>query len=81
MATLAKRAMPLQKILMRIIEGAVKDAMNAHAGKTVRPGSIAKRAVGTLCADPRISLALVSHQTGVRKRIDICSSVDPETSA
>jgi len=53
MATLSKRATPAQTQLFRIIEGAVKNATDAHPGWDIDPrfaSSIAKRAVGTVTA-------------------------------
>ena len=65
MSTLSKRATPLQKQMLRIIEGAVMNANHAHPGlfrpQTDKPEkgdvtierfarSVAKRAVGTLSA-------------------------------
>lgn len=53
MATLYKRANPLQKRLLRIVEGAVKNTFDAHPeveDKSRFARSVAKRAVGTLTA-------------------------------
>lgn len=53
MATLYKRATPQQQQVLRIVEGAVKNALHAHPEGTRRPNfarSVAKRAVGTLSA-------------------------------
>lgn len=53
MATLSKRATPVQQKMLRIVEGAVKNALDAHP-EIVAPEtfarSVAKRAVGTLSA-------------------------------
>lgn len=53
MTTLSKRASPRQKRLLRIVEGAVKNTIDAHPDwRQIEPErlarSIAKRAVGTL---------------------------------
>lgn len=52
MTTLSKRATPLQSQVMRVIEGAVRDAAQAHPGRDTASlaASIAKRATGTLTA-------------------------------
>jgi hypothetical protein len=53
MATLSKRATPQQNVVMRIIEGAIKNATDAHPDWQIDPRfakSIAKRAAGTLTA-------------------------------
>lgn len=52
MTTLSKRATPLQSQVMRVIEGAVRDAAQAHPGQDTASlaASIAKRATGTLTA-------------------------------
>lgn len=54
MSTLYKRATPLQKRMLRIIEGAVMNAHHAHAKRDISmerfARSVAKRAVGTLSA-------------------------------
>lgn len=53
MVTLSKRATPLQQQLFRIIEGAIKNASDAHPEQKVSDQmarSIAKRAVGTISA-------------------------------
>lgn len=65
MATLYKRANPMQKRMLRIIEGAVKNALDAHPdyGSISREKfarSIAKRAVGTLSSQLGEVLALGS---------------------
>lgn len=54
MSTLSKRATPLQQRLLRIVEGAVKNALHAHPGVRVPStfaSSVAKRAAGTLSAE------------------------------
>jgi hypothetical protein len=54
MTTLYKRATSRQLLVMRIIEGAVRDAAQAHRGETDiarLARSIAKRATGTLTAE------------------------------
>ena len=66
MATLYKRANPLQKQLLRMVEGAVKNVLDAH--KDIYPPmgpdkfarSIAKRAVGTMTSQWGTLLALGS---------------------
>lgn len=48
-----KRATPAQSMVLRIVEGAVKNATDAHPELDIRPHhrrSIAKRAAGTLTA-------------------------------
>jgi len=53
MASLYKRASPSQVRILRIVEGAVKNAADAHPELDIRPHhrrSIAKRAAGTLTA-------------------------------
>jgi len=61
MSTLSKRATPLQKQMLRIIEGAVMNAHHAHPGSDITiehfARSVAKRAVGTLSAQMPWSLA------------------------
>lgn len=68
MSTLSKRATPLQLQMLRIIEGAVKNAFDAHPeliglvlldDRTIErfARSVAKRAVGTLSAQMPWSLA------------------------
>lgn len=61
MATLYKRANPLQKKLLKMVEGAVKNTYHAHPtgvldiidmDKFAR--SVAKRAVGTISSQMRI---------------------------
>lgn len=60
MATLYKRASPLQRRVLRIIEGAVKNTADAHSidlsDKFAR--SVAKRATGTLFANLADVLAI-----------------------
>lgn len=69
MVTLYKRATPAQIQALRIIEGAVKNATDAHPGLRIGPGhrrSIAKRAVGTLTARwPEVLAGLVTPSSGV----------------
>lgn len=53
MATLYRRASPAQHRMLRIVEGAVKNAADAHPEITISPQfrrSVAKRAAGTLSA-------------------------------
>lgn len=55
MTTLSKRATPHQARVLRMIEGAVKNALDAHPDYATMPRdklarSIAKRAAGTLTA-------------------------------
>jgi hypothetical protein len=54
MSSLYKRATPRQAIVLRMIEGAVRNAVHAHPGRTIdderMARSIAKRATGTLTA-------------------------------
>jgi hypothetical protein len=53
MVTLYKRATPAQARILRIVEGAVKNAADAHPELKISPHyrrSIAKRAAGTLTA-------------------------------
>lgn len=53
MVTFYKRACPSQKMVLRIVEGAVKNASDAHPEIEISPQhrrSIAKRAAGTLTA-------------------------------
>lgn len=55
MTTLYRRATPSQRVLTKIIEGSIKNALDSHPGKrefTVNMvRSITKRAVGTLTAN------------------------------
>ncbi len=67
MATLYKRATPSQARILRIVEGAVKNASDAHRDvkfdrKMAR--SIAKRAAGTLTAQWPEVLAATSKPSG-----------------
>ena len=61
MATLYKTATPLQKRMLKIIEGAVINTYHAHKEKPISPErfarSVAKRAVGTLTAQMQDVLA------------------------
>ncbi len=60
MATLLKRASASQYRMIRIIEGAVKNSIDAHPEWSIDPrfsSSIAKRAVGTLSAQWTETLA------------------------
>ena len=53
MTSLYNRATPSQKRILRIVEGAVKNAIDAHPGWNVPHNfarSVAKRAAGTLTA-------------------------------
>lgn len=53
MATLYKRATPSQRIMLRIVSGAVLNAAHHHPGQEINARfarSVAKRAVGTLTA-------------------------------
>lgn len=53
MATLSKRASPLQEKLLRMIEGAVRNTMHAHPGLPLddrMARSISKRAAGAISA-------------------------------
>lgn len=53
MTTLAKRATPAQRQIMRVVRGAVKNAADAHPHWNIPPkfaNSVAKRAAGTLTA-------------------------------
>lgn len=72
MSTLSKRATPLQLQMLRIIEGAVKNAFDAHPeliglvlldDRTIErfARSVAKRAVGTLSAQLADRLADMKH--------------------
>lgn len=55
MSTLYKRANPLQKKLLKIIEGSVRNAIDAHpeviADRHTFARSVAKRAVGTITSE------------------------------
>jgi len=78
MSTLSKRATPLQLQMLRIIEGAVINALDAHPVWLIQKGdeyaydpkrfarSVAKRAVGTLSAQLADKLAEItpSEQMG-----------------
>lgn len=60
MASLYKRATPRQAMVLRMIEGAVKNAAHAHPGKMIddrMARSIAKRATGTLISQWKSVLA------------------------
>ena len=53
MATLAKRATPEQALLLKVIDGAIRNAQHAHQEIQLSPShrrSIAKRAAGTISA-------------------------------
>lgn len=54
MSSLYKRATPLQRRMLRIIEGAVINAHHAHPQSDITierfARGVAKRAVGTLCS-------------------------------
>lgn len=59
MVTLSKRATPSQAMILRIVEGAVKNTCDAH-GEEFNPSfarSVAKRAAGTLSAEMSAVLA------------------------
>ena len=61
MASLYKRANPMQARMIRIVEGAVKNAFDAHPeveDKNKFARSVAKRAVGTLTSQLGDVLAL-----------------------
>ena len=60
MTTLYKRATPTQRQLLRIIEGATRNAIQAHHWNLpdTAPRSVAKRAVGTLTAAMPVTLAV-----------------------
>lgn len=63
MATLYKRSTPSQKRILRIIEGAVKNAEHAHPETKISDRfarSIAKRAAGTISAQWPELLAVVT---------------------
>lgn len=69
MVSLVNRASPQQARIMRIIMGAVKNAVDAHPEwgtlDTRLPASIAKRATGTLTAQwPEVLAAKPSDQPG-----------------
>jgi hypothetical protein len=60
MATLYKRATPQQVRILRIVEGAVRNALDAHPDVAFPDNfarSVAKRAAGTLTAQWRVVLA------------------------
>lgn len=60
MSSLYKRANPVQKRMLRIIEGAVLNTLDAHPEITDKnrfARSVAKRAVGTLSSQLRRELA------------------------
>ena len=53
MATLSKRATDDQKVILKVIDGAIRNAQHAHPEIQLTPShrrSIAKRAAGTLSA-------------------------------
>jgi hypothetical protein len=69
MASLYKRATPSQAQILRIVEGAVKNATDAHPNLDIGPQhrrSIAKRAAGTLTAQwPQVLAAgIQSSESG-----------------
>lgn len=70
MATLYKRATPAQHVMLRMIEGAVRNAADCHPEITIPPTfarSVAKRAAGTISSQWRDVLAAnaPSDQAGV----------------
>lgn len=60
MATLYKRADKIQARMLRIVEGAVHNALHAHSHKEISnerlARSVAKRAVGTISSQLRVEL-------------------------
>lgn len=68
MASLYNRATISQKRVLRIVEGAVKNAVHAHPDREISRAmarSIAKRAAGTLTAEwPDVLAARVSRRSG-----------------
>ena len=66
MASLYRRATPSQQRILRIVEGAVKNASDAHPEVLISPRlkrSIAKRAAGTLTAQwPDVLAARASSE-------------------
>lgn len=77
MTSLYNRATPSQRRILRIVEGAVKDAMNAHPGKQSDASfarSVAKRAAGTLCAQWADVLAA---QPSGRSGVSLSAGVGP----
>ncbi len=67
MTTLSKRATPRQALLLRMVEGACRNAMHAHSGAVLDDKmcrSIAKRAAGTLAAQWAAVLAAPAVRTG-----------------
>src|SRR4051794_38425435 len=74
MVTLSRRATPPQAMMLRIVEGAIKNASDAH-GKDFDPTfarSVAKRAVGTLSAEmPAVLAAQPSEKIGAATKFAI----------
>lgn len=67
MASLYRRASPAQRAILRIVEGAVKNACDAHPHLAISPQhrrSIAKRAAGTLSAQWPEVLAAGNQSSG-----------------
>ena len=68
MSSLYNRASPQQRRILRIVEGAVKNALDAHPDQMVRPNfarSVAKRAAGTLTAAwPEVLAAVIEPSDG-----------------
>lgn len=75
MATLYKRATPSQRRILKIVEGAVRNANDAHRwGLDDRAArSIAKRAAGTLSSQWDGVLAAGSRLSGRAGEIDLAS--------
>ena len=75
MISLYKRANARQVRVLRIVEGAVRNASHAHPGKSIDPRmarSIAKRAAGTLTAAwPEV---LATHLTALSEKRDGAAS-------
>jgi len=68
MATLYKRATPSQAMILRIVEGSIKNACDAHKSEfnPYLARSIAKRAAGTLTAEfPAVLAAKPSEKLGL----------------
>lgn len=73
MASLYKRASPAQRRILRIIEGAVKNACDAHPNQKFSERfarSIAKRAAGTISAQwPELLAAQMPSKRGGSKPV------------
>jgi hypothetical protein len=70
MSTLCKRATPAQAVMLKMIEGAVKNAMDAHPDWSIDrrfAKSIAKRSAGTLSAQWPEVLAASCCQIGLEE--------------